>query len=156
MDYRKFGVAANSTAWTGGCHNVFYTASSNTDALRGMETITLFVNSEAGASTSFAYEFAITLSSEEQDVLYTDDVFATKSVRGAASFEAQAQGGARVFANGLFIFASGVGAGGMFEVVDLHGGHKNLLYPSAAGDDDEAGGGMINLYDPFIRIVKPE
>lgn len=143
-----FGLPASATDWDGGCHNVFYTASTNTKALMGNETISLFVNSVNGGSSSFAYEFVLSLTEEKPDVIYTDRVFDTKFVSAACGFQAFAQGGARAFANGIFIVASGSvqRANSVLELIDSSGAKKDLPYPNS-------GSGFASLYDPFISVI---
>jgi len=145
--YHRFGVANNSVEWSGGCHNVFYTASSKTTQLLGLETISLFVNSIDGSTTSHVFEFAVKLTEQKPDVKYDDTVFTTKFVSASCGFEAEAAGGTRVIGNGMFLVASGVvtGAQGMLELIDAKGGKKDLAYPGTEN---------IQLYDPFIRVVK--
>merc|ERR1719150_1030989 len=102
-----FGIPANAPEWSGGCHNIFYTADSNTKALMGLETISLFVNSISGFTTSFVFEFVLKLTEQKPDMVYNDTVFATKYTSSSAGFQAVAMGGTRPFGNGLFLIASG-------------------------------------------------
>lgn len=154
--YHSFGISPTGPhppPWTGGVHNVWHNPVSTTTELKGLETISLFVNSVSGATTSLAYEFALNLTAQKPGVTYDDTVFRTKNVVAACGYEAIAEGGARNIANGVFLTASGVNpaSGGQFNVIDLKGGVKVLKYPMAAGAF-----GMTTLYDPFIRIVAAE
>lgn len=144
--FHKFGVPTSTPAWSGGCHNVFYNNDSQSTATLGQETLSLFVNSVVGGTTSFGYEFGIKLTPQVAGALATDAVFDTEFTKVAASFEAQAQGGCRAIGNGVFIFADGVcpTQGGMLEIADTAGGHRHIEYP----------GGQANLYDPFLRVLK--
>eukprot|EP01047_Picozoa_sp_COSAG01_P115956 COSAG01_NODE_44627_length_417_cov_0.789308_1_plen_106_part_10 len=59
--FHAFGVPAHTPTFTGGVHNLYHTAASQTASLRGRETLSLFVNSVQGGTSSFAYEFELTL-----------------------------------------------------------------------------------------------
>merc|ERR1712039_881636 len=77
-----FGIDASASAFTGGVHNVWYTAKSQ--ALSGVESISLFVNSQDGKSQ--AYEFALSLKEQGSAGDPGDDtVFSTKSVHATCS-----------------------------------------------------------------------
>jgi hypothetical protein len=144
-----FGVSSSASSFTGGVHNVWYTPKSL--ALGGVESITLFVNSQDGKSQ--AYEFALALKEEGGSGDPGDDtVFATKSVHATCSFKAQAQGGARIIGNGVFLVASGTDATGL-QVADVSGNTKSIAYSSKDISSEFPPSGGAALYDPFIRVV---
>ena len=60
-------------------------------------------------------------------------------------FLADAQGGGRIIADGVFLVASGLD-NGIFEIVDKDGGKQDFVYPGASGKN-------TNLYDTFARVV---
>ena len=150
--FHRFGLPATARQWTGGVHNVWYTAASKTKAggLAGKETITLFVNSIQGRATSFVFEFELKLVPEDPKVPASDDVFGGVAYTWAqCGFKAQAMGGARVIGDGVYLVASGGGSGGQFEVVtagDTNNTKIAVVYP---GDTAEA----TNLYDTYARVV---
>ena len=88
---RQFGVDSTQSPWSGGNHNLFYSASSASTATKGQETLTTFVNSVAdeAASSSFVFEFALKLTAQTPGKQYTDAVFATNHTRAACGFTAQ-------------------------------------------------------------------
>jgi hypothetical protein len=142
-----FGVEKSASSFTGGVHNVWYTPKSQ--ALGGVESISLFVNSQDGKSQ--AYEFALSLKEQGSSGDPGDDtVFATKSVHATCSFTAGAQGGTRTIGNGVFLVTSGIDATGL-EVADVSGNTKSLKYSSGNAEFPPAGG--TPLYDPFIRVI---
>ena len=150
--FHRFGLPATARQWTGGVHNVWYTAASKTKAggLEGKETITLFVNSIQGRATSFVFEFELKLVPEDPKVPASDDVFGGVAFTWAqCGFKAQAMGGARVIGDGVYLVASGGGSGGQFEVVtagDTNNTKISVVYP---GDTAAA----TNLYDTYARVV---
>ena len=144
-----FGVKTGIRRWTGGVHNVHYRAASTSAALLGNETLSLFVNSIEGGSKSYVYEFAINPRPAVAGQEHNDSAFDTPFVYAACNFEAMAQGGARAFGNGVFIVASGVGSGGVMEVVDQTGAVQDLAYPAAAGDNTN-----VAVYDPYLFTTK--
>ena len=154
LTYHKFGVVSSQSPWTGGNHNLFYSASPASTATKGQETPTTFVNNVAdeATSSSFVFEFALKLTVQKPGKQYTDAVFATNHTKAACGFTAQAQRGERTLGNAVFLAASGVGGGGQLEVLDVKGISHGLVYPSA---DPEAAASR-NLYDPFIAFVVPE
>merc|ERR1712139_514986 len=81
-----------------------------------------------------------------------DTVFETKSVHSTCSFTAQAQGGARVIGNGVFLVMSGADSTGL-EVADLSGKTKSIGYSSSGLAFPPGPGGSAPLYDPFIRVM---
>lgn len=142
-----FGVESSASSFTGGVHNVWYTKQSL--ALGGVESISLFVNSQDGKSQ--AYEFALSLKEQGSSGDPGDDtVFATKAVHATLSFTASAQGGARTIGNGVFLVASGSDATGL-EVADVSGKTKSIAYSSSGMEFPPSGG--VPLYDPFIRVM---
>lgn len=148
--YHFFGVKPGIRPWIGGVHNVHYRAVSTSAALLGNETLSLFVNSIEGGNKSYVYEFAINpRPAASAGHAYDDSTFETPFVYAACQFEAMAQGGARAFGDGVFIVASGAGAGGVMEVVDQAGAVQDLTYPSAAGDTAN-----VAIYDPFLFATK--
>lgn len=138
-DTRHFGLKSSASAFTGGVHNVFYTASSA--SLGGKESISLFVNAQD--SMSHAYEFAVSPVEEGSQADTGDDtVFNVDYVFAKCTFDATSQGGARTIGNGVFIVMGG--QAGIMEVVDKSGTSKVQKYLQ---------GGQRGLYDPFIRVV---
>ncbi|KAJ1460909.1 hypothetical protein M885DRAFT_508368 [Pelagophyceae sp. CCMP2097] len=149
--FHRFGLPASAAQFTGGVHNVFYTRNSTTAALRGRETLTLFVNSIQGLASSWVYELALRLSPEAALACPPSDAaFDTDFVAVRCGFEAQAMGGARVIANGVYLAASGAAStaavSGVFELLDLQGGRIDLQYPGALGR-------RTSLYDTFATVV---
>lgn len=158
ITYRKFGVPTDTLGWSGGVHNTFYTSESPSAALKGAESISLFVNSDTSNTHSFAFEFAFKPVHEDPAKHdYNDATFDTLSTHSALGYLAQAQGGVRIIGDGVFLCASGVvpggpGAGssklggGGFEIADASGAvasYVDLLY-----------GATAQIYDPYIRVVK--
>ena len=146
--YHSFGIPPGSpfpSPWVGGVHNVWHSPSSRSASMRGMESISMFINSATGSKTSMAVEFALNLTEQKPGVTYDDSVFATTSVFAHCGFLAVAQGGARAIADGVFIAASGVSPayGSQLQVIDSKGGVKAVKWP---------GEGIVPLYDPFIRV----
>ena len=147
--FHAFGVPAHTPIFTGGVHNLFYAAVSQTAGLRGRETLSLFVNSVQGGASSFAYEFEVKLAPPPQPGKSppADTVFATASVHAACPFQSVAEGGARTIGDGVFMVASGLifPKTGMLAVIDVSGGPVvSLQYP---------GQEHTSLYDSFIRVV---
>lgn len=147
--FHAFGVPAHTPTFAGGVHNLYYTAASQTASLRGRETLSLFVNSVQGGTSSFAYEFELSLAPPPRpgSPAPTDAVFATASVHAACPFQAFAEGGARVIGDGVFLVASGLifPQNGMLAAIDIsHGPVVSLPYPAQA---------HTSLYDPFVRVV---
>ena len=79
---------------------------------------------------------------------YDDSVFDTASAWAACGFLANAQGGARPIADGVYIVAAGSPSDGVgrLELIDARGGFKDLPYPAALVK-------RVSLYDPFARVV---
>lgn len=129
------GGGGSSGGGGGGCgvHNVWYREKD------GKETVTLFANGVSTDSYSHVFEFELNLqngtTSEKGDA-----IFVTSYQNAAFSFSAQAQGGARPLADGVYIGASGAGSVG-YQIVDVNGGLQTFSYTSAP------------LYDPFARVV---
>lgn len=143
-----FGLPSSASAFSGGVHNVWYTQKS---AALGGESITLFVNSQDGKSQ--AYEFAFLPKPQGSAGDPGDDtVFAVKFSKATCTFTAQAQGGARVIGNGVFIVASGIDGTGM-EIVDANGKSQSHKYAASSAVAFPPGGMGVPLYDPFIRVV---
>ncbi|KAH8051158.1 hypothetical protein JL722_10855 [Aureococcus anophagefferens] len=95
--YHHFGLPAHAE-WTGGVHNVWYTASSKTTSggLRGKESITMFINSIDGRAGSFVFEFELKLAPQEKATAVSDAGFGGVAFAYAeCHFKAQAMGGAR-------------------------------------------------------------
>lgn len=147
--FHRFGLPSYARQWTGGVHNVWYTPSTATTSggIEGKETITLFVNSIDGRVASFVFEFELNLKPEDPKVPPSDGVFETTFTFAETHFKAMAMGGARVLANGVYVVASGGGAGGVFEIIDATNTTKqSFTYPGPTG-------AMTNLYDTFARVV---
>ena len=149
--YHHFGLPAHAREWTGGVHNVWYTASSKTTSggLRGKESITMFINSIDGRAGSFVFEFELKLAPREKATAVSDAVFGGVAFAYAeCHFKAQAMGGARVLGDGVYLVASGGGSGAVFQVIDTANStnSKMVTYPGDTGSD-------TNLYDPYTRIV---
>ena len=149
--YHHFGLPAHAREWTGGVHNVWYTASSKTTSggLRGKESITMFINSIDGRAGSFVFEFELKLAPREKATAVSDAVFGGVAFAYAeCHFKAQAMGGARVLGDGVYLVASGGGSGAVFQVIDTANStnSKMVTYPGDSGAD-------TNLYDPYTRIV---
>lgn len=138
--YRYFGLKSSASAFITGVHNVFYTESSA--ALKGKETISLFVNAQDEKSA--AYEFVFNPVEEGSTSDPGDDsVFDVNYVFAKCTFQAQAQGGARAIGNGVFLVMSGADSTGL-QVTDASGHSKSQAYTL---------GGTRPLYDPFIRVM---
>lgn len=139
--YRFFGLDPSSSTFDSGVHNVFYRAESLSTALKGEESISLFVNDQGGKSA--AYEFALRIVEEDSNADNGDDtVFTTQYVSAPCTFQAMAQGGARAIGNGVFLVASGVDTTGL-EAVDASGQSFSQKYTL----------GRAMIYDPFVRIL---
>jgi hypothetical protein len=140
-NYRYFGLKSSASAFATGVHNVFYTASSQSTSIKGKETISMFINSQD--SKSAAYEFVFNPVEEGSKADTGDDtVFSVDYVFAKCTFMAQAQGGARVIGNGVFLVMSGADSTGL-EVTDSSGSSHSIAYTD----------GTHPLYDPFIRVV---
>ena len=141
---RYFGLNATASAFVSGVHNVYYRARSETAALGGQESVSLFVNSQDGKAA--AYEFALTLRDEDDTSLPVDDtVFATDYAFAKLTYTSAAQGGARAIGDGVFVTMSGVDPTTHtgLEVADVGGKSKSHAYSL---------GGSPPLYDPFIAV----
>jgi hypothetical protein len=139
-DTRHFGLKTSASAFTGGVHNVFYTADSS--SIAGKETISLFVNAQDQISHAYEFAFKPVLEGSKSDT-GDDTAFNTDYVFAKCTFDSQSQGGARTIGNGVFVVMGG--AAGVMEVVDKSGASKIQNYGGAASQH--------GLYDPFIRVV---
>ena len=125
------------------------TAAELRGALRGKESITMFINSIDGRAGSFVFEFELKLAPREKATAVSDAVFGGVAFAYAeCHFKAQAMGGARVLGDGVYLVASGGGSGAVFQVIDTANStnSKMVTYPGDSGSD-------TNLYDPYTRIV---
>ena len=114
---------------------------------KGRETISLFINSIDTKATSYIIEFELKLAPQgaTPNADLDDSVFDADFLVVPCGFVADAQGGGRIIADGVFLVASGID-GGVFELVDRKGGVRDFVYPGASGKD-------TNLYDTFARVV---
>ena len=88
------------------------TAAELRGALRGKESITMFINSIDGRAGSFVFEFELKLAPREKATAVSDAVFGGVAFAYAeCHFKAQAMGGARVLGDGVYLVASGGGSG---------------------------------------------
>jgi hypothetical protein len=152
-----FGVLADSPVrWFGvkdtgdgdfhlGMHNIWYTRSSETAALRGRETLTIFINQqEEGHSSVYEFAFRPVVEGSADDT-GDDAVFDTDYVVARLPFTSSNCGGARVLGDGVYLVAGG--AASNLTVVDLHNNTQTHVYTQGGAPS------FPILYDPFIRYV---
>jgi len=138
---RYFGLKSTASYFGSGVHNVFYTKSSQSTAMKGKETISMFVNDQDNKAAAYEFAFSPVEEGSKQDP-GDDHVFDVDYVFAKLSFQAQAQGGARTIGNGVFLAMSGADATGL-EVADTAGKTHSIAYSN----------GTHPLYDPFIRVM---
>jgi hypothetical protein len=98
---RYFGLTSSASAFVSGVHNVFYTSASASASLDGKETISLFVNAQDAKSAAYEFVFDPVQEGSQADT-GDDSVFDVGYVFAKCTFQAMAQGGARIIGNGVF------------------------------------------------------
>lgn len=138
----------------GGVHNLWYTAHPN-----GRDTLTIFCNSLKPSGPSKVYEFDLLgpLATEggnayAQPPSDRPQAFSTPYVRANLDFQADAEGGARVLSDGVYLVSGGLLSNLTgFEVVDLHGRVYRIPYVEPRGQ----GKNLMGFYDPFTYLDLP-